>query len=301
MGGTTMTNMLDDFRIFEPYPGIFAYYDGRIAGKRLYSEGPNWLDDGAFSLGIASFAIVDGGEALVYDTHISLDHAGAIRAHVEGLGVTRITVILSHFHNDHIAGNEVFADCEIIANSATARLLEAEKPRIASRLPKIDPVIMPTSLFDGSRTITVGKRTVELHEFDIHSPDATVLWLPQEKILFAGDTLEDTATYMTDAAALPKHILELNRLAAFPIAKILPCHGDPDRIAAGGYEPSFIDATIRYVAAMNEDVAEPEVWKMPLSEAVSEDVKSGALIYIPAYEEVHASNIALLKAFRSKA
>jgi hypothetical protein len=106
---------------------------------------------------------------------------------------------------------------------------------------------------------------------------------------------------MTDAAALPKHILELNRLAAFPIAKILPCHGDPDRIAAGGYEPSFIDATIRYVAAMNEDVAEPDIWNMPLSEAVSEDVKSGALIYIPAYEEVHASNIALLKAFRNKA
>lgn len=296
-----MTNMLDDFRIFEPYPGIFAYYDGRIAGKRLYSEGPNWLDDGAFSLGIASFAIVDGGEALVYDTHISLDHARAIRAHLEKLGVTKITVILSHFHNDHIAGNEVFADCEIIANSKTQKLLEAEKPRIATRLPKIDPVIMPNSLFDGSRTITVGNRTVELHEFDIHSPDATVLWLPQEKILFAGDTLEDTVTYMTDAAALQKHILELNRLAAFPIAKILPCHGDPDRIAAGGYEPSFIDATIRYVEAMNEDVAEPEIWTMPLSEAVSEDVESGALIYIPAYEEVHASNIALLKAYRSKA
>lgn len=296
-----MTGMLDDFRIFEPYPGIFAYYDGRIAGKRLYSEGPNWLDDGAFSLGIASFAIVDGGEALVYDTHISLDHARAIRAHLEGLGVTKTTVILSHFHNDHIAGNEVFADCEIIANSETARLLEAEKPRIATRLPKIEPVIMPNSLFDGKRTITVGNRIVELHEFDIHSPDATVLWLPQEKILFAGDTLEDTVTYMTDPAALPKHLDELKRLASFPIAKILPCHGDPDRIAAGGYEPSFIDATISYVEAMNEDLAEPGIWRQPLSEAVSSDVESGALIYIPAYEAVHASNIALLKAHRGKA
>ena len=125
-----MKGMLDDFRIFEPYPGIFAYYDGRIAGKRLYSEGPNWLDDGAFSLGIASYAIVDGNEALVYDTHISLDHARAIRAHLEARDISKITVVLSHFHNDHIAGNEVFADCIIVANGATARLLEAEKPRI---------------------------------------------------------------------------------------------------------------------------------------------------------------------------
>jgi len=294
-----MTGMLDDLRIFEPYPGIFAYYDGRIAGKRLYSVGPNWLDDGAFSLGIASYAIVDGGEALVYDTHISLDHARAIRAHLEALGVTRITVILSHFHNDHIAGNEVFADCEIIANSTTARLLEAEKPVISKRLPTIDPVVMPNSLFDGKRSIRLGSRTVELHEFNIHSPDATVLWLAEERILFAGDTLEDTVTYMTDAKSLPTHIEELNRLAAFPILKILPCHGDPERIAGGGYETSFIDATIRYVEAMNEDTPEPEIWRKSLVEAVSEDVKNDALIYIPAYEEVHASNIALLKAYRS--
>jgi glyoxylase-like metal-dependent hydrolase (beta-lactamase superfamily II) len=296
-----MTGMLDDFRIFEPYPGIFAYYDGRIAGKRLYSEGPNWLDDGAFSLGIASYAIVDGNEALVYDTHISLDHARAIRTHLEDLGVAEITVVLSHFHNDHIAGNEVFADCEIVANSATASLLEAEKPRIATRLPKIEPVVMPNTLFDGTLTITVGSRVVELHEFNIHSADATVLWLPEERLLFAGDTLEDTVTYMTDPAALPVHLDELRRLSSFPIAKILPCHGDPDRILTGGYEPSFIDATIRYVEAMNEDVAEPEIWNQALSEAVGQDVKSGALIYIPAYEEVHASNIALLKAYRDKA
>lgn len=295
-----MTSMLDDFRIFEPYTSIFAYYDGRIAGKRLYSEEPNWLDDGAFSLGIASYAIVDGNEALVYDTHITLDRARAIRAHLKALGVSKITVILSHFHNDHIAGNEVFADCVIVANGATARLLEAEKPRIAARLPTIDPVVMPNSLFEGSRSITVGNRTVELHEFNIHSPDATVLWLPEERLLFAGDTLEDTVTYMTEPAALALHLEELKRLRSFPINRILPCHGDPERILGGGYEPSFIDATIRYVEAMNDQVPEPEIWRKPLAQAVSEDVKSGALIYIPAYEDVHASNVALLKAYRGK-
>ncbi|HEY0120466.1 MAG TPA: MBL fold metallo-hydrolase [Rhizobium sp.] len=294
-----MTGTLDDFRIFEPYPGIFAYYDGRIAGKRLYSQEPNWLDDGAFSLGIASYAIVDGGEALVYDTHITLDHARAIRDHVEAKGVSKITVVLSHFHNDHIAGNEVFADCAIVANETTARLLEAEKPRIAARLPKIDPVVMPNSLFDGGRTIAVGGCMVELHQFNIHSPDATVMWLPEKRLLFAGDTLEDTVTYMTDPATLPLHLTELRRLRSFPIARILPCHGDPDRISAGGYEPSFIDATIRYVEAMNDDASEPEIWRTPLVKAVSEDVESGALIYVPAYEHVHASNIATLKAYRS--
>eukprot|EP01035_Chromulina_nebulosa_P044314 gene44314-60009_t len=81
-------------RIVEPYPGVFAYYDGRIDGRRLYSDAPNWLDDGAYSLGIASYAIVDGAEALVYDTHMSLAHARAIRRHLEGLGVTSMRVAL---------------------------------------------------------------------------------------------------------------------------------------------------------------------------------------------------------------
>jgi hypothetical protein len=33
-------------RILRPSAGIFAFYDGRIAGYR-YAEGPNWVDDGA--------------------------------------------------------------------------------------------------------------------------------------------------------------------------------------------------------------------------------------------------------------
>lgn len=294
-----MTNILEDFRISEPYPGIFCYYDGRIPGKRLYSQEPNWLDDGAFSLGIASYAIVDGDEALVYDTHISLDHARAIRAHVEGLGARKITVVLSHFHNDHIAGNEVFADCEIIANDVTERLLKAELPRIATRLPVIDPVVLPTRTFTNSMTLMVGGQRVELHHFDIHSPDETVLWIPEERLLFAGDTLEDTVTYMTDPGSLSIHAAELKRMATWPIAKILPCHGDPDRINAGGYETTFIEATLRYIARMSEALPEPSAWSLPLKEVVAEDVASGAIIYIPAYEAVHRANVETLRSYRA--
>jgi glyoxylase-like metal-dependent hydrolase (beta-lactamase superfamily II) len=299
--GNRMTISLDDLRILEPYPGVFAYYDGRIAGKRLYSELPNWLDDGAFSLGIASYAIVEGEDALVYDTHISLAHAGAIRRHVESLGATRITVVLSHFHNDHIAGNAAFADCRIIANRKTAELLKAELPRIATRLPVIDPVVMPNSLFDDRHQIRIGHRLVELIVFNIHSPDATLLWLPEEGLLFAGDTLEDTVTYVGDPASLPAHVEELKRMKGLPISHILPCHGDPARIAQGGYGPSFIDATIDYIEAMTEEVAEPSIWHKTLEEAVRAHTEHGALIYVPAYEAVHRSNVSALRAYRAKA
>jgi len=52
-------------RALTPAPGILAFYDGRT-GVRQHDE-PNWLDDGALLLGVASYAIVDGDEALVND------------------------------------------------------------------------------------------------------------------------------------------------------------------------------------------------------------------------------------------
>ena len=82
-------------RIHEPQPGLFAYYDGRVPGYR-FLPGPNWVDDGAIALGIATYALIEGTQALVYDTHVSVAHGTAIRAHLEGLGARHFTVVLSH-------------------------------------------------------------------------------------------------------------------------------------------------------------------------------------------------------------
>ncbi len=240
-----MTDMTATLRILEPHPGVFAYYDGRVEGRRLYSAGPNWLDDGAYGLGIASYAIVDAAEALVYDTHISLAHAQAVRRHIEGLGAKSIRVALSHWHDDHIAGNAVFADCEIIALKLTADALDAHREQLATSTPPISPLVMPNRLFETRLNLRVGNRRVELHHFDIHSADGNVLWLRDDGILFAGDTLEDTVTYISEAQNTATHIRELARLATWPIERILPNHGAPDRIAAGGYDTRFIAANRR--------------------------------------------------------
>ena len=72
---TKLVPMASTLRVLRPAPNVIAFYDGRIDGKRAHAAGPNWLDDGAFALGVASYAILDGSEALVYDTHISLQRS----------------------------------------------------------------------------------------------------------------------------------------------------------------------------------------------------------------------------------
>src|SRR4029079_12876027 len=106
-------------RVLEPQAGILAFYDGRIEGHR-FADGDNWVDDGALSLGVASYALVEGDAAIVYDTHVSVPHAEAIRAALAARGVKSFAVVLSHWHLDHIAVTAAFADCEVIANARTA-------------------------------------------------------------------------------------------------------------------------------------------------------------------------------------
>jgi glyoxylase-like metal-dependent hydrolase (beta-lactamase superfamily II) len=292
---TAMNDMTATLRILEPYPGLYAYYDGRIAGKRLHSAEPNWLDDGAYSLGIASYALVAGREAIVYDTHVSLDHALAIRTHLAGLGVTSMRVVLSHWHDDHIAGNAVFADCEIIALQRTADLLHDHKDKLENENPPIRPLVMPNRLFETRLDLILGTRRIELHHFDIHSADGCVLWLPDEQILLAGDTLEDTVTYISEPEHIATHIAELSRMATWPISRILPNHGDPDRIAAGGYETSLIAANRHYLERLL-DPANAAGAEASLETFAAADITSGAVLYFEPYETVHRQNVAAIRA-----
>ena len=130
----------------------------------------------------------------------------------------KFTVVLSHWHLDHVAGTAAFADCEIIANRRTMQHLTRHKAAIEAGThhgpPAIDPLILPTRLFDGQMQLTLGGREIQLIELNIHSDDATVIWLPDERILLAGDTLEDTVTYVGEPENFDRHLEDLERLWA---------------------------------------------------------------------------------------
>jgi glyoxylase-like metal-dependent hydrolase (beta-lactamase superfamily II) len=252
------------------------------------------VDEGALALGIASYAIVEGDEAIVYDTHVSVDHAAFIRDWLTAQGVGRITVVLSHHHLDHVAGTEAFGAAPVIANIRTAAHMAQDREAIEAgrRPPAIRPFILPTETFDGRRTVSVGRRSVELITANIHSDDQTLIWLPDSGVLLAGDALEDTVTYVTDAPAFAVHLRDLARLEAMYPSRILPNHGDPDRIAEGGYDPALIGATARYVEFLMRCQTDPKLAEMPLEEVIARDLASGTLIWFAPYADVHGENLA---------
>jgi cyclase len=277
---------------------LYGFYDGRASARPEAAE-PSWVDDGALSLGICTYALVDGADAVVVDTGISVDHGRAVRRTLEQAGVERLTVLLSHWHLDHVAGNEAFADCEIVASARTAELLQANKQAIEVGTlegpPAIRPLIMPTQTFTGSRsTLRVGRLDVDLLRFDVHSDDATVVRVPSLGLLLAGDTVEDTITYVTEPDRLSTHVAELERMRGLGVERIFPCHGSAETIQAGGYGEGLILATRDYVNRLIASAADPARARVPLREFVKPELDRGWIGYFEPYERVHRENVGML-------
>lgn len=286
-------------RVLRPASDVYAFYDGRVEGYR-HAPGPNWVDDGALSLGIASYAVVDRGEALIYDTHVSVEHALYIRRHLEHDGVRNFTVLLSHSHLDHVAGTAAFEGCEVIACARTAELLARARAAIErgelEGPPAIAPLIEPTRVFSRRLELNVGGVRVELIETDIHSPDESLVWLAEQRLLLCGDTMEDTVTYVVEPQGFGVHLENLDALERLAPARILPNHGAPEVIAAGGYGPSLIGATQQYIRALERCRIEPALRELGLREFVAGPLAAGAIHYFAPYEAVHARNLATVLA-----
>jgi cyclase len=276
---------------------LISFYAGRDQAKRHLEE-RNWLDDSALKLGTAMYAIHSGAEAIVYDTFASMAHAEFVRSYLEKLGVRKFTAVLSHWHLDHIAGNAVFDDGDIIATSLTRDALVRHKADIeAGKLggpPPIKPLRFPNLLFEDRKKLSVGEIALELRRMNIHSIDGCVVYLPRDKLLLAGDTLEDPLTYMIEVENLAEHLRQLREMKGWDVARILPDHGDPDIIRAGGYDKTLIDATIAYVTKMLTRAHDADYLDGTMEDFIGDSAAKGWIRPFEPYREVHEQNLKLV-------
>ncbi|KAF1974619.1 Zn-dependent hydrolase [Bimuria novae-zelandiae CBS 107.79] len=295
-----MPPSLPTVHFFRPHgtTGIYAYYDGRTCSW----HSSNWYDE-TLALGVATYSIVSGDSALLFDAGLTPVHAECMLAHVRSLGAKHVTTVYSHSHSDHVAGASSLKETKIIAHMGTKTILakDAEKLRNPSEgeEPSID-VVLPTETYEKCMELPIGSIKVELHNFNIHTADPTLAFLPGSGLVLAGDMLEDTVTYVSVPEDIATHLQELKRMSKLRIGKILPAHGSPARIEAGGFVETLIGATIRYLKALYEPVDRPVAWSKKLKEVVKEDLDAGRLVYYEAYESVHEENIESIREIREE-
>jgi cyclase len=222
-------------------------------------------------------------------------HAHFIRETLAARGVTNFTVVLSHWHLDHVAGTKAFADCPVIANRKTFAHLCQHKEAIEAGThhgpPAINPLVLPDTLFEGRREMMVGDLRMELIGANIHSDDATVIWIPDLGVLLAGDTMEDTVTYVGEPAQFDTHLVDLDRLASLKPDFILPNHGDPEIIAAGGYDAGLVKAQQQYIRMLKRCHGDAALREKSLEELIAGPLSRGWVGMFEPYRAIHKQNL----------
>jgi glyoxylase-like metal-dependent hydrolase (beta-lactamase superfamily II) len=178
----------------------------------------------------------------------------------------------------------------------TARHLARDRAAIEAGTlggaPVIAPLILPTRVFDDMLDLQIGRRSVRLIAANIHSDDATVVWLADSGILLAGDTVEDSVTYVGDPLSFGVHLSDIERLSALLPQHVLPNHGAPEVVATGGYAASLLPATAAYIRWLMRLRTEPGLAGTPLDQVIAPQLADGSLRWFAPYAAIHRQNVA---------
>ncbi len=169
-------------------------------------------------------------------------------------------VVLTHYHAVRVLGASGYKAeglREIIASAPTRDLIVERGaqdmaseigrfPRLFQAVESIPGLTWPTMTFQSEMTLWLGALEVRIwHPGRGHTQGDTVVWLPQQKILFSGDLVEAEAACYTGDAYLADWPATLDRVAALQPAQLVPGRGPalttPAAVQAGlAYTRDFV-------------------------------------------------------------
>jgi glyoxylase-like metal-dependent hydrolase (beta-lactamase superfamily II) len=155
-------------------------------------------------------------------------------------------LVLTHYHAVRTLGASAFGARRIIAHDNTRALIEergaadwaseqGRMPRLFAGAETIPGLTHPTDTFADRLTLDLGNRRVELRYLGRgHTSGDIVIWLPDERILFAGDLVEaQAAPYMGDSYPGEWSTTTLDAVAALEARQLV-----------GGRGPVVADAAV---------------------------------------------------------
>src|SRR3984893_2124214 len=200
------------------------------------------LSDHAYAYtaeGDPNTGIVIGDDAvMVIDTRATPVMAQDVVRRIREVTIKPIKyVVLSHYHAVRVLGASGYKPEHIIASRDTYDLIvergegdmksEIERfPRLFRAVESVPGLTWPTLVFEKHLTLWLGKLQVEIMQLGRgHTKGDTVVWLPQERILFSGDLVEYAATPYTGDAYLTDWPATLDAVAELEPAKLGPGRG----------------------------------------------------------------------------
>ncbi|HMX15926.1 MAG TPA: MBL fold metallo-hydrolase [Rhodocyclaceae bacterium] len=169
-------------------------------------------------------------------------------------------VVLTHYHAVRVLGASGYRNAglqQVIASRDTYDLIVERGqqdmdseigrfPRLFNAVESVPGLTWPTLTFNGEMTLWMGKLEVRIMQLGRgHTKGDTVVWLPQQKILYSGDLVEFDAACYTGDAYLADWPETLARVAALGAEKLVPGRGPalqtPVDVARGvAYTTDFV-------------------------------------------------------------
>lgn len=204
-------------------PNVFAY---------VQAGGPGMMNQG-----------VSNGGLIVGDDHVmAIDSLGAPLQSKAFLAAIQKTaphkairrVLITHHHGDHIWGLPFFPPTEILSHPYCREAMlatpipnpvwEKRDGWAAGGEPR--KIVAPTSTFDGKLTYHYGNMPVELvFSGPAHTWGDVMVYLPQQKILFAGDVAFYYVAPFAHNGHVTKWIEAVERIQRMDVDVIVPGHG----------------------------------------------------------------------------
>lgn len=227
--------------------------------------------------------ISNAGFVITQDSVVVIDALGSPALATRLLGEIRkltskpvSTVILTHYHADHVYGLQVFkkAGAKIIAhtagreylNSQTAELrLEASRTDLAPWIDKKTHIVPADEWVSGPVDRTIGGMRFWLRPVGpAHTPEDLAIYLPDEKVLFAGDLVFRNRVPFVGEANSGHWIKSLDELLKFDAKVVVPGHGPVS------HEPrADMELTRNYLAYLREHMGKAARDMTPFDEAYS--------------------------------
>jgi len=212
------------------------------------------LGVGGFTGGnVAALTGPDG--LLIVDDKVA-DFGEALEKALDALGKGKPRFVLNtHWHFDHVGGNERFGAAVIVAHDNVRRLMSApqEFKSLQKKIPAAAPAALPDVTYNDRLTIHFNGEEIQVHHFQGgHTDGDSVVYFKGAKVLHLGDLFFNGTFPFADvdhggnAFRLTRNIGVI--LERFPAdAKVIPGHGPLATMADLRAYHAMLQATTKIV------------------------------------------------------
>jgi glyoxylase-like metal-dependent hydrolase (beta-lactamase superfamily II) len=181
----------------------------------------------------ATYLLVGSSRAVLFDAGTGLDNIRSMVAQITDLP---ITVILSHWHHDHVGGAHGFDDVIAWQSPATKQLQqvgisnevvsELSGKNYAGLVGSVAP-LPRLRLMNSTQRIDLGGLVVDVIHTPGHTEDSLCLSVAQHGWLFTGDTLYDGPLYLGSVdSSIGDYRHSIGRLLNLPVRRVFPGHNN---------------------------------------------------------------------------